>query len=114
MARCHFTWLIGTDSSLSEVALQQVLDAQTQGIPEVAAEVLEPPIKLEELHKATTCLRKNKVPWRDGISVEFFLILWDYIGPILLEVLRGSLQLGKFHPNITKGIIVLLENGGTN
>lgn len=72
-----------------------------------AVETLEAPITLEELQDVAYHLAQNKVPGRDGIPVQFYLILWDQIGPILLEVLPKGLTIGAFNPNISRGISIL-------
>lgn len=96
--------------TLFEEALERVLEVQTSKILEDATKALDALIKLEELGDATTKLAKGKVPGRDGIPVEFYLVVWDHIGPILLEVLiREGLLCGSLHPHITKGIIILLK-----
>lgn len=49
---------------------------------------------------------------RGGILVEFFLVLWDQIRPILLKLLQEGLKSGILHPQLTHGIIVLLAKDG--
>lgn len=99
IARRHFVRFFGIDTPTSEEAMEEVFAAQTEQILERDCEALEKDITLEELHEATKQLAKNKVPSRDGIPVEFFLVLWDQIGPILLELLKDGLKSGILHPN---------------
>lgn len=54
----------------------------------------------------------KKVPSEDGVLIEFYLAIWDHVGPILLEVLKMGLELGLLHPQLTKSIFILLEKGG--
>lgn len=87
IARRHFVNLVGTTTEPTEEDLQRVLEAQTDKISEEAAQIMEKPITLEELHYAASRLAKNKVPGRDRIPMEFYLAVWDQVGPIVLEVL---------------------------
>lgn len=57
-------------------------------------------------------MAKNKVPGKDGITIEFYLDLWEDIGPILLEVLRDGLDKGELDPNLTIGVIILMVEKG--
>lgn len=83
----HFTKLFGKRKEISEEALERVLRSQTARILEAARETLEAPITLEELHLVTKNLAKNKVPGMDSVPIEFYLSIWDLIGPVLLAVL---------------------------
>lgn len=65
-----------------------------------------------ELHYATDQLARNKMLGWDGLPMEFYLSLWDDIGPVLLEVLRAGLKVGRLHPQITHGVLVLLAKKG--
>lgn len=87
MAKKHFVNLLGTSSVLSQTALDRLLDKQTTKISVKAQQIMEEPISLAELHLAAQQLARNKVPNKDGLPIEFFLALWDELGPILLEVL---------------------------
>lgn len=108
----HFVHLIRLSSKLIQGALEQVIKAQTKTILDIAIASLEAPITLEELQVVASKLSRNKVPGWDGIPAEFYVTQWDQIGPVLLEVLREGLDAGIFHPNIVRGIIVLLAKKG--
>lgn len=92
--------------------MEEVFAAQSEQISLEESEALEQDILLEELHEAAKLLAKNKVPGRDGVPVEFFLTLWDQIGPVLLKLLQDGLKSGILHPQLTHGIIVLLAKDG--
>lgn len=78
----------------------EVLVAQTERILDAQSE-LEREITLEELHEADKLLAKNKVPGHDDILVKLCLVLWDQIGPVLLELLKDGLKSGIPHPQLT-------------
>lgn len=44
--------------------------------------------------------------------MEFYLQLWDLVGPILLLVLKEGLAKGNLEAKLTEGIIILLEKKG--
>ncbi|CAM6084287.1 unnamed protein product [Calypogeia fissa] len=71
-------------------------------------EVMEATLMLEELQSAVAALAKDKVPGPDGVPAEFFVILWDTVGPTLLEALLHGLEAGILNEEFTKGLIVLL------
>lgn len=108
----HFTKLFGERKEVSEEALERVLQSQTARIPQAAKEMLEAPITLEELYLAAKNLAKKKVPGIDGVPIEFYLSIWDLIGPMLLAMLQEGLQSGSLHPKITEGLIILLVKKG--
>lgn len=88
------------------------MEAQTTKISAEVVAAMDAPNKLEELSEAVLRLAKGKVPGQDGIPAEFYIVVWDHIGPILLEIIQEGLQSGTMHPHITCGIIVLLKKKG--
>lgn len=110
--RAHFIKLLGTKVPLDEASLQEVLQAQTEGIPPIACEDMEKLILLEELHSAAKALAKQKVLGEDDLPVEFFLALWDKLGPLLFQVLQSNINKGSLHQQLTEGIMVMLEKRG--
>lgn len=52
------------------------------------------------------------MPRHDGVPVEFYLQVWDIVGPLLLEVLCANLSSGRLHPQLTHGVLVLLAKKG--
>lgn len=95
---------------MSKDALQEVLHACSQQIPEELRMAMDVPISLHELQEATKQLAKNKMPGKDGVPMEFFLATWEHGGPILLEVLKRGLADGSLHPQLIEEIIALLPN----
>lgn len=85
IAREHFVNLLGTAPTLSDEALEEVLAQQTKKIPLEDRNALEAPISLEEMHVATLAMARNKVSSKDGIPIEFYLAVWEEVGPILLS-----------------------------
>lgn len=97
---------------MDEEAMQNFLAANNLCIPQEANQAMEVPISLHELHQVALQLANNKMPRHNGILVEFFLGIWEDISPILLMMFKKGLVDGFLHPQLTKGLIVLLEKKG--
>lgn len=65
---------------------------------------MEECIALEDLHDGAKEAMAKKVPSKDGDPMEFFLMLWEEVGPILLEVLRDGLQKGVLHLDLSQWV----------
>ncbi|CAM4574004.1 unnamed protein product [Lepidochelys kempii] len=55
---------------------------------------LELPLTLAEFSEALRCMPTNKSPGMDGLTVEFYRVFWDILGPDLVTVWAESLQSG--------------------
>ncbi|CAM2095610.1 unnamed protein product [Caretta caretta] len=53
---------------------------------------LELPLTLAEFLEALRCMPTNKSPVMDGLTVEFYRVFWDVLGPDLVTVWAESLQ----------------------
>ncbi|CAM2100298.1 unnamed protein product [Caretta caretta] len=53
---------------------------------------LELPLTLAEFLEALRCMPTNKSPGMDGLTVEFYRVFWDILGPDLVTVWAKSLQ----------------------
>lgn len=73
--RRHFIKLFGTEEAVDKDAINKILEAQTTKISLESRELLDKDITLEELHYVGGQLAKEKVSGRNGIPVEFYLIL---------------------------------------
>lgn len=69
---------------------------------------LNAPFSLVELEEAVLAMKKHKCPGADGTPVEFLQQLWTTLGPLILQVLNLGIQRGRFQPEFTLGLIVLL------
>lgn len=112
IAKDHFTELLGTIAALSEEALAEVLEAQTRKISEEAKDKMEEKITLDELFEAAKALGKNKAPGKDGVLMEFYLNMWELMGPILLKLLEDGLANGCLVGDLTEGVLILLAKKG--
>ncbi|CAM5103874.1 unnamed protein product, partial [Eretmochelys imbricata] len=55
---------------------------------------LELPLTLAEFSEALHRMPTNKSPGMDGLTVEFYRVFWDVLGPDLVTVWAQSLQSG--------------------
>lgn len=89
---------MGTEGACDAVALEGVLATQYKKILVMAHELLEAPLSLTKLHHAVAALALNKVPSKDGTLVEFYLLVWEHVGPILLEIMKVGIDAKSLHP----------------
>lgn len=75
--------------------------------PQQAAK-LDSPLTLEELEEALCAMNKGRSPGLDGLPPELLLLLWKYIGPLLLNSINYSLEIGSFHRDQKSALIFLL------
>ena len=73
---------------------------------------LEAPITLTELKDALDSMPKFKSPGLDGIPPELLSQLWHLVGPILLNSINFSLEIGSFHRDQKITLISLLLKKG--
>ncbi|KAL3692352.1 hypothetical protein R1sor_006003 [Riccia sorocarpa] len=66
----------------------------------------------EELFTAAKLLGRFKCPGPDGVPLEFFLIHWDTVSPLLFKATSEGLQVGFLLPFFNKGVITLLQKEG--
>ena len=57
-------------------------------------------------------LKQNKMPGCDGLNPGIFIVLWEYVGPILLEAVQYALQIGDLHLSAQRGIICVIPKKG--
>lgn len=73
---------------------------------------LEAPLSLEELEGALRSMGRDKSPWADGLTIEFFLAFWEVLGKGLLQVLREGISRGQLLPSMLHGLVTLLYKRG--
>lgn len=85
LSRLHLSWLSSTDST-----------------------DLDKPILIEELREAAKAMQRGKSPGIDGIPPEFYVTLWDQLGPFLLDMILFSIRKGGFSRDVNTALISLL------
>jgi hypothetical protein len=64
--------------------------------------------------EAARLLGKNRAPGSEGFPVEFDIMFWQTLGPLLLEVLNERVQQKRICRKFLKGLIVLLHKKGVH
>ncbi len=73
---------------------------------------LEAPITLVELETALRKMNKGKSPGFDGIPPEFLLRFWSNLGPLILNMINYSIDMGSFSRDVNLATITLLLKKG--
>ncbi|KAG6936056.1 hypothetical protein G0U57_013570, partial [Chelydra serpentina] len=73
---------------------------------------LELPLSLAEFSEALRRIPTNKSPGMDGLTVEFYRVLWDVLGPDLITVWAESLQSGVLPLSCRRAMLALLPKKG--
>lgn len=72
------------------------------------AKQFDAPITLEELKLAAASMNRHKSAGLDGILPELILEIWDLVGPLLLNSIQHSLDVGYFHGDERAALLSLL------
>ncbi|CAM5161140.1 unnamed protein product [Natator depressus] len=73
---------------------------------------LELPLTLAEFSEALRRMSTNKSPGMDGLTVEFYCVFWDVLGPDLVTVWAESLQSGVLPLSCRRAVLALLPKKG--
>jgi len=88
--------------------LQELLGNIRTTITRDANEAMEAPIMMEELEKAVRMGKPNKAPGYDGISTDFFKIMWEVTKSDMLNILNEMFLEGTITDAQRKGLMVLI------
>ncbi|CAM2118491.1 unnamed protein product [Caretta caretta] len=73
---------------------------------------LELPLTLAEFSEALRCMPTNKSPGMDGLTVEFYHVFWDVLGPDRVTVWGESFQSGVLPLSCRRAMLALLPKKG--
>ncbi|CAM2098173.1 unnamed protein product [Caretta caretta] len=73
---------------------------------------LELPLTLAEFSEALRCMPTNKSPGMDRLTMEFYRVFWDVLGPDLVTVWAESLQSGILLLSCRRAMLALLLKKG--
>ncbi|CAM2101579.1 unnamed protein product [Caretta caretta] len=73
---------------------------------------LELPLALAEFSEALHCMPTNKPPGMNGLTVEFYHVFWDVLGPDLPTLWAESLESGVLHLSCRQVVLTLLPKKG--
>ncbi|CAM2099955.1 unnamed protein product [Caretta caretta] len=109
-ARAFYTSLFSpdpTDPNACRVLLEE--------LPMVSAgdrDRLELPLALAEFSEALHRMPTNKSPGMDGLTIEFYCVFWDVLGPDLVIVWAESLQSGVLPLSCRRAMLTLFPKKG--
>ncbi|CAM2116281.1 unnamed protein product [Caretta caretta] len=85
------------------------------GLPTVSVgdrDQLELPLTLAEFSEDLRHMPTNKSPAMDGLSVEFYRVFWDILGPDLVTIWAKSLESGVLPLSCRRAVLTLLLKKG--
>lgn len=65
-------------------------------------------ITLSEVKEALESMNKEKAPGLDGLPPELYLVIWDLLGPLLLNSLNFAIDTGCFYRDQNTALISLI------
>ena len=86
-----------TNESCNESILDMFLPKYYKVISEAQRGLLQADITLQGLHEALTNMHKGRSPGLDGMTVNFYLFVFDDMGPYFLNALMESLRDGTLN-----------------
>ncbi|CAM2118646.1 unnamed protein product [Caretta caretta] len=109
-ARAFYASLFSPD--LTDPSACRVLWEELPRVSASDRDRLELPLTLAEFSEALRRMPTNKSPGMDGLTVEFYRVFWDVLGPDLVTVWAKSLQSGVLPLLCRRAVLALLPKKG--
>ncbi|CAM5144246.1 unnamed protein product [Eretmochelys imbricata] len=109
-ARTFYTSLFSPD--LTDPSACRVLWEEFPTVSASDRDQLEMPLALAEFLEALRRMPTNKSPGMDGLTMEFYHVFWDVLGPDLVTVWAESLQSGVLPLSCRRAVLALLPKIG--
>ncbi len=87
------------DKFLSQLNMPHLFEADESNLAR--------PISLEELKAAVLSMQRGKLPGLNGIPPVLYLVFWTLLGPLLLSMIRLSIEKGSFSWDVNIAVISL-------
>ena len=104
----HLSQIIGQEEDCSSQVSQakhHVMAAIQERVSPTTTASLEAPFTKEECWQALKKLGKEKAPWWDGITMEFWLQLWEELANSCMAMLNTTFTKRRLGASIKKGLI---------
>ncbi|CAM4591380.1 unnamed protein product [Caretta caretta] len=113
-AKKHVTCLLAEDGTPdpTDPGACRVLWEELPTVSASDRDQLELPLTLAEFSEALHCMPTNKSPGMDRLTVEFYRVFWDVLGPDLVTVWDESLQSGVLPLSCRRAVLALLPKKG--
>lgn len=112
VAMAHFATLFRSRDNAWEEEMLAILEKVKLRILAEDKQMMDAELSIEELLEAAAQMGKNKVLGLDGIPVEFLIMFWEVIGPLLLVALNSGIGRKRFGKKFLKGSITSLHKKG--
>ncbi|CAM2096220.1 unnamed protein product [Caretta caretta] len=109
-ARAFYASLFSLD--LTDPSTCRVLWEELPTVSASDRDRLELPLTLAQFSEAVRRMPTNKSPGMDRLTVEFYCVFWDVLGPDLVTSWAKSLQRGVLPLFCRRAVLVLLPNKG--
>ncbi|CAM2100098.1 unnamed protein product [Caretta caretta] len=109
-ARAFYANLFSPD--LTDADARRVLWTELLTVSAGNRDRLELPLSLAELSEALRRMPTNKSPGMDGLTMEFYRMFWDVLGPDLVIVWAKSLQREILPLSCRQAVLALLPKKG--
>ena len=106
-----------TAKPIDENKLQQVIDRNIdKRLSDDQKNSIEGLFTKEEILRAIKDMKNNKSPGIDGLTREFYIIMWDVIGNDLIDVIANVCLQDQLPESWTEGLVTLIfkEKGDVN
>ncbi|CAM2118664.1 unnamed protein product [Caretta caretta] len=111
-AKKHVTCLLAEDGTPLMGPVEIVLWDELLTVSTGDRDRLELPLTLAEFSEALHRMPTNKSPGMDGLTVEFYRMFWDVLGPDLVTVWAESLQNRVLPLSYRRAMLALLPKKG--
>ncbi|CAM2096462.1 unnamed protein product [Caretta caretta] len=109
-ARVFYTSLFSLDPT--DPSACRVLWKELPTVSASDRDWLELPLTLAEFSEALCHMPTNKSPGMDGLTMEFYRVFWDVLGPDLVTVWAEALQSGVLPLSCRRAVLALLPKKG--
>ncbi|CAM2112133.1 unnamed protein product [Caretta caretta] len=109
-ARAFYTSLFSPDPTNAEAC--RVLWTELSTVSTGDGDLLELPLSLAEFSEALRLMPTNKSPGMEGLTVEFYRVFWDVLGPDLVTVWAESLKSRVLPFSCRLAMLALLQKKG--
>ena len=86
----YFYSALFSDEPIDDDSQDLLISYISRSLSEEDRELCEGLVTLQELTEALKLMNRNKSPGPDGLTVEFYSLFWESLGPLLVEVLNES------------------------